>query len=168
ALGRTSEYLSSFDNGNRMPPHGFDQIGTELGLLKIDNSTLEIPGLVKISKICRTVAQHQKFLKKFKEYYPLLQQNSNALESNEGIPGAIDAVIDRFGEVKDTASPALGEIRGQIALVRAKINQSFNAALGRYQGLDYLDEIRESVMENRRVLAVKAMHRKKVKGSVMG
>src|SRR5690606_40777950 len=41
-------------------------------------------------------------------------------------------------------------------------------ALARYQGQDYRDEIRESVMENKRVLAVKAMHRKKVKGSVMG
>ena len=167
-LGRTSEYLASFSNDNRIPNHGFDQINPELGLLKIENSTLEIMGFRKIGTICKTVAIHQKFLKKFKEYYPLLFQKGDALEANAEIPDAIDAVIDKFGEIKDSASAELAQIRSQINQVRSKIDQSFGAALGRYQSLDYLDEIRESVVENRRVLAVKAMHRKKVKGSVMG
>ena len=71
-LGQTSEYLASFSNDNRIPNHGFDHINNELGLLKIDNSTLEISGFRKIGGICKTVAIHQKFFKKFKEYYPLL------------------------------------------------------------------------------------------------
>ncbi len=167
-LGQTSEYLASFSNDNRIPNHGFDQINPELGLLKIDNSTLEITGFRKIGNICKTVTIHQKFLKKFKEYYPLLFQKSEGLEPNSEISEAIDAVIDKFGEIKDSASSELRHIRSQINEVRGKINQSFGTALARCQSLDYLDEIRESVMENRRVLAVKAMHRKKVKGSVMG
>jgi DNA mismatch repair protein MutS2 len=167
-LGQTSEYLASFSNDNRIPNHGFDHINSELGLLKIDNSTLEITGFRKIGGICRTVEIHQKFFKKFKEYYPLLFDKVNGLELHPEIPDAIDAVIDKFGEVKDSASNELRLIRMQINEVRSKINQSFNSALGRYQSSDFLDEIRESVMENRRVLAVKAMHRKKVKGTVMG
>lgn len=167
-LGQTSEYLASFSNDNRIPNHGFDHINSELGLLKIDNSTLEITGFRKIGGICRTVEIHQKFFKKFKEYYPLLFDKVNGLELHAEIPDAIDAVIDKFGEVKDSASNELRLIRMQINEVRSKINQSFNSALGRYQSSDFLDEIRESVMENRRVLAVKAMHRKKVKGTVMG
>ncbi len=168
SLGQTSEYLASFSNDNRIPNHGFDQINPELGLLKIENSTLEIAGFRKIGSICKTVGIHQKFLKKFKDYYPLLFGKSEALESNSIVPEAIDHVIDKFGEIKDTASDELRSIRVQINEVRGKINQSFGAALGRYQSLDFLDEIRESVVENRRVLAVKAMHRKKVKGTVMG
>ena len=35
-------------------------------------------------------------------------------------------------------------------------------------GMDILDEIKESVVENVRVLAVKAMYRKKVKGGILG
>ncbi|MBO6829906.1 endonuclease MutS2 [Allomuricauda sp.] len=167
-LGQTSEYLASFSNDNCIPNHGFDHINGELGLLKIDNSTLEITGFRKIGGICKTVEIHQKFFKKFKEYYPLLFDKVNGLELHPEIPDAIDAVIDKFGEVKDSASNDLRLIRIQINEVRSKINQSFSSALGRYQSLDFLDEIRESVMENRRVLAVKAMHRKKVKGTVMG
>ncbi|MBO0323160.1 DNA mismatch repair protein MutS [Muricauda sp. CAU 1633] len=167
-LGQTSEYLASFSNDNRIPNHGFDNINAELSLLKIENSTLEISGFRKIGGICKTVAIHQKFLKKFKEYYPLLNKKSGALEANTEIPEAIDHVIDKFGEIKDSASDDLKYIRSQINEVRGKINQSFGAALTRYQSSDFLDDIRESVVENRRVLAVKAMHRRKVKGTVMG
>ncbi|MEW2922136.1 DNA mismatch repair protein MutS [Muricauda sp. ANG21] len=167
-LGQTSEYLASFSNDNRIPNHGFDTINSELSLLKIENSTLEISGFRKIGGICKTVSIHQKFLKKFKEYYPLLHKKSDALEANSEIADAIDHVIDKFGEIKDSASDDLKYIRSQINEVRGKINQSFGAALTRYQSSDFLDDIRESVVENRRVLAVKAMHRRKVKGTVMG
>ncbi len=55
-----------------------------------------------------------------------------------------------------------------MAAIKGKINQSFGAALNTYQASEFLDEIRESVVDNRRVLAVKSMYRKKVKGTVMG
>ena len=58
-------------------------------------------------------------------------------------------------------------IRKQIQQLRSKISSSFNKALSQYQAADYLDDIRESVIDNRRVLAVKAMHRRKVKGAIM-
>jgi len=87
---------------------------------------------------------------------------------NTEIPKEIDGVIDRFGEVKDRASDRLFSIRRQMNQVKGKISQSFSSALNLYNGSDYLDDIKESVYENRRVLAVKSMYRRKVKGSVMG
>ncbi|UII75771.1 DNA mismatch repair protein MutS [Flagellimonas sp. HMM57] len=167
-LGQTSEYLASFSNDNRIPNHGFDSIDGELRLLKIENTTLEISGFRRIGAICKTTAIHQKFFKKFKEYYPLLFKKSDQLEVNTGISDGIDEIIDKFGEIKDSASPELRQIRMRMNEVRGKINQSFGAALTRYQSSEFLDEIRESVVENRRVLAVKAMYRRKVKGTVMG
>ncbi len=167
-LVQTSEYLSSLESENRIPNHGFDKIDAELKLLKIENTTLEITGFRKIGNICATVALHNKFFKKLKEYYPLLFAASQKIEVNTGIPAQIDTVIDRFGEVKDKASNTLFSIRREINEVKNKIGQSFASALHIYHGSDYLDDIRESVFENRRVLAVKAMYRRKVKGAVMG
>ncbi len=167
-LGQTSEYLASFSSDNRIPNHGFDSINNELQLLKIENTTLEISGFRRIGIICVSVNTHKKFFKKFKDYYPLLFAGTEQIESNSEIISNIDLVIDRFGEVKDNASEALKVIRSQINKVKGKINQSFTAALNTYQSAEFLDEIRESVVENRRVLAVKAMYRRKVKGTVMG
>ncbi|WP_158978438.1 DNA mismatch repair protein MutS [Cellulophaga sp. L1A9] len=167
-LGQTSEYVASFSNDNRIPNHGFDAINQELKLLKIENATIEISGFRKIGNICSTVNTLKKFLKKFKDYYPLLFQASEDVELNVEIPAQIDAVIDKFGEIKDNASDNLRIIRSEINGLKGKINQSFARALTMYQASDFLDEIRESVVDNRRVLAVKAMNRKKVKGAVMG
>ena len=47
----------------------------------------------------------------------------------------------------------------KINALKGKINSSFASALTMYHNLDYLDDIRESVVENKRVLAVKAMYR---------
>ena len=167
-LGQTSEYLSSFISENQIPNHGFDSIDKELKLLRIENTTLEISGFRKIGTICITTAAHKKFFKKFKEYYPMLFASTEQIQANTEIPAQIDGVIDRFGEVKDKASDALFDIRRQMHQVKGKIGQSFASALNTYHGSDYLDDIRESVVENRRVLAVKAMYRRKVKGTVMG
>lgn len=167
-LSQTSEYLASFSNDNKIPNHGFDTINNELKLLKIENTTLEISGFRRIAHICTLVHTHKKFFKKFKEYYPILFSCIEQIESNSEITTNIELVIDRFGEVKDNASEALKIIRKQIIQVKSKINQSFASALNASQSAEYLDEIRESVVENRRVLAVKAMYRRKVKGTVMG
>ena len=168
SLGQTSEYLSSLVSENRVPNHGFDAIKGELQLLKVENTTLEIPGFKRIGNICNTVNSQLKFFKKFKEYYPLLFVATENIAPNTEIAVQIDAVIDRFGEVKNNASPQLHDIRRQINHVRGKIGQSFASALNLYHGSDYLDDIRETVVENRRVLAVKSMYRRKVKGTVMG
>jgi DNA mismatch repair protein MutS2 len=168
ALRLTNEFVSSFDNENRIPNHGFDAITEELKLIRIENNYLEIDGFRKIASICVTTNILLKFFKKFHEYYPLLHKVSLQLEANKDIPEAIHSVVDKFGEIRNDASDTLYGLRKSIQSVRTKINTSFNSALSMYNSAEYLDDIRETVMENRRVLAVKAMHRRKVNGSILG
>lgn len=163
-----NEYLSSFDNDNRIPNHGFETIAKEIKLLRIENTYLEVPSLQKIVSNSITVNGILKFLEKFKEYYPALHQFGQHIEINTTIIEQVDAVVDRFGDIKDDASPLLSELRKSINLLKGKINSSFSSALNTYHNLDYLDDIRESVVDNKRVLAVKAMYRRKVKGAIMG
>ncbi|MBF8150669.1 DNA mismatch repair protein MutS [Winogradskyella sp. F6397] len=163
-----SEYLSSFENDNRIPNHGFETIAKELKLLKIENTYLEVSSLQKLVSMSLTVNSILKFLKKFEEYYPQLQKFSQPIEINTSIIEQVDAVVDRFGDIKDEASPLLSSLRKTINQLKGKINSSFSSALNTYHNLEYLDDIRESVVENKRVLAVKAMYRRKVKGAIMG
>ena len=167
-LTYTNEYLSSFDNDNRIPNHGFEALTKEIKLLNIENTYLEIPSLQKIVSTSLTVNSTLKFLEKFKEYYKNLYNLSQPIDYNTSIIEQVDVVVDRFGDIKDNASPALAILRKSITGLRTKINTSFSSALNRYHGLDYLDDIRESVVENKRVLAVKSMYRRKVNGAIMG
>ena len=167
-LQRVKEFTASFDGDNRIPNHGFDPIFRELRLLEIENSSLEISGFRKILSISETTRILLKFFKKFEEFYIHLNSFSEEVNYTSIISEEINKRIDKYGEIKDEASTELGIIRRRLNVVKGKINSSFTKALSQYAQSDYLDEIRESVVENRRVLAVKAMHRKKVKGAVSG
>lgn len=168
SLHLTNEYLASFENNNSIPPHYFDSISKEIQLLKIENTVIEVEGFKKIASISVTVNNHILFYKKFHEYYPTLHLLAQDIEYTKEIQQHIEQVIDRFGEIKDDASPFLFNIRKNMNLVRGKINQSFAGALSSYASAGLLDDIRETVIDNRRVLAVKAMYRKRVKGAIMG
>ncbi|RBP33128.1 DNA mismatch repair protein MutS2 [Oceanihabitans sediminis] len=168
ALKLVNEYLASFYNDNRIPNHGFDTVEKELKLLKIENTFLEIYSLKKIAAISSTSNEIVKFLKKFEEYYPNLSEYASHIEVTKEIIEKVDANVDRFGDIKDEASALLYDIRQNINKLKGQINQSFTSALNSYNQLEYLDDIRESVVDNKRVLAVKAMYRRKVKGSIMG
>ena len=163
-----NEFLASFENDNRIPNHGFVDLSPVFKLLKIENSVLEISSFRNIASASDTINTLLLFLKKFKTYYPNLFAWGETIEVNKEIKLEVDNVIDRFGEIRDNASDTLYTLRKQIQTVKGKISKSFNKALSHFQELDYLDDIRESVMENKRVLAVKAMHRRKVKGGILG
>jgi DNA mismatch repair protein MutS2 len=167
-LQMTSEYCASFDNENRIPNHGFEDVSQYFQLLKIENSVLELEAFRNLARNTETSNTLVRFLDKFKTYYPSLSGLAEQLYEEKQIKPTVDGVIDRFGEVRNDASDTLYSIRKQMQQLRGKISSSFNKALSQFSNADYLDDIRESVIENRRVLAVKAMYRRKVKGAIMG
>ncbi|VAV86223.1 Recombination inhibitory protein MutS2 [hydrothermal vent metagenome] len=168
SLNQVNEYVSSFENDNRIPNHGFDEITEAIKLLGIENSFLEIDSFRKIAAISETSNTLIIHFKKFEEYYPTLHIDASQIELTTLIIEQINAVINKFGEIKDDASETLYSIRKTINSLNGKINSSFTSALNRYHGQNFLDDIRESVVENKRVLAVKAMYRRKVKGAILG
>jgi DNA mismatch repair protein MutS2 len=168
ALLQTSEYLSSFSNNNAIPNHGFDNLTNDLKFLAIEDSFLEVSSFRKIATLSETVNVLLLFFKKFHDYYPKLNEKAAQVEYTKFIIQKIDEVVDKYGEIKDNASPDLINIRRDMNLVRGKVNQSFGQAMSQYNSLGYLDEIKESFVDNRRVLAVLAMYRRKVKGAILG
>ena len=168
ALLQTSEYVSSFQNNNAIPNHGFDAITHEIKFLGIEDSFLEVGSFRKIATLSATSNFLLNFLKKFEDYYPNLNARAARVEYTKNIITLIDEVVDKYGEIKDNASPDLLNIRRNMNVVRGKVNQSFGVALSQYNSLGYLDDIKESFVQNRRVLAVLAMYRRKVKGTILG
>ena len=168
ALLRTNEYHSSFSNDKPLPNHGFEDVTQEIALLGVENSKIEAVGFKKLLLLVETAHALLVFLKKNKDRYPALFEATHDQIPIKEIPAEINRIIDNFGTLKDRASDNLFSIRRQMNGVRSKISQSFGAALSTYHGSGFLDDIRETVMGNRRVLAVKSMYRRKVKGVIHG
>ena len=167
-LDLVSEYTSSFDNENKIPNHYFDEFLKEIRLLKIENSTIEVEGFRKILNTNYTVNKLIKFFKKFKRYYPSLHNMFSHIEFDEKPKKKISSVIDNYGNIHNNASDKLFSVRKEIGIVKSKIGKTFQDALKYYNSTDYLDDIKESFVDNRRVLAVKSSHRKKVNGTIIG
>ncbi len=167
-LHQVNEYLSAFENENRIPSHYFEEISKEISLLGIEDSFLEGNAFIKIASMSENVNDLLMFFKKFKDYYPTLFTESEDIEFNKLMGTQIRSLISPFGEVVDNASAALQNIRKEINKIRGQLGGSFNKALAHYSSQGYLDDIRESVVDNQRVLAVQAMYRKKVNGAIMG
>ncbi|MBW2960784.1 endonuclease MutS2 [Mesonia aestuariivivens] len=168
SLHQTNEYKSSELQEARIPNHGFDAINNEIRFLNIEGSILEISGIRKIQSISNTVNIQIKYFRKYSDIYPNLYETTAEVEYTKHLVEKIEEVINPFGEIKDEASPLLQRTRRAINLVRGQINSSFSSSLSKYHSAGYLDEIKETVVENIRVLAVSAMHRRKVKGSILG
>ena len=167
-LDMVEEYRSSQYQDHTIPNHGFDNIDHALDQLSIENNRLELISFRKIKTLSETANEHIRFFRKHKELYPRLHQLTDQVELTDDIVETIELVIDKFGEIKNNASDRLADIRAQLNDVRSKIGSSFSRALQKYQQDDVLADIKESTLENRRVLAVRSMYKRRVDGKVMG
>ena len=167
-LHLVDEYLSSFQSENRVPNHGFDNITESVKRLTIENSFIETDAFLKIATTSLTVNELIKFFKKFKIQFPTFFELTQKIEFTTFVDDEIKKIIEISGEVKNNASSTLKQLRRDINNVRGKIGASFSSALSKAVAAGYLDDIKETVVDNQRVLAVSAMHRRKVAGSLLG
>ena len=167
-LNATNEYLASFESENRVPNHRFDNVYEKIKRLAIDNSYIEPKDFLKIASTTETVGELIKFFKKFHEQFPTLFEFSEEIDFYKEIIQEIKKIVSSYGDILDSASPALRKIRRDKSVIQGRIGQSFASALERAKANGYLDDIRETIVDNQRVLAVLAMYRKKIKGSLLG
>ncbi|QTY27525.1 DNA mismatch repair protein MutS [Flavobacterium sp. CS20] len=168
ALQEVTEYQASQYEDKSIPKHGFDDISTGLKRLSLEGSILEEDSFIKFKNISNTTNDLIDYFKKYQDTYPQLYHKFSKIYYTTTIIDEVNAIINRFGEIKDNASENLSIIRQEIQVNRSKIGSSFTKALSQYQSQGYLADIKESLVENIRTLAVKAMYRRKVNGKVLG
>lgn len=165
-LYTTNEYLASFESGNAFPFAEYYILDEYLKRLEIENYYLPAEEFFKIKSNTLQVKQILKYLTTLEEYNPVLVEKAASIVYEKDIVKLIDTVFNKFGDVKDDASPELKIIRDRLRHLNSRITELFNKSMAYHS--DYLDDIRESVIGNRRVLAVKSFQRKRVKGQFLG
>ena len=168
SLKKTSEFLSSFEGAAAVPFDEYEDIEEELKLMFIENFRLENKSFMRIKTMTEQIGKLQRFFPQLSEIFPTLLEEIKHLEFRKEIVDKIDKVFNRFGEVKTEASPILKVLRTEIQHARKAISENFNRALFNYGQSDFLDDIKESIIEDQRVLAVKSGFKKRVSGRVLG
>ena len=168
SLKKTSEFLSSFESENAIPFNEYEDIESDLKLMVIENFRLENNAFIKIKNLTEQIGKLQKFFPVYEELFLNLNNDVKDLEFKKEIIDKIDKVFNRFGEVKSEASPVLKILRADIQHARKAIQENFNRTLTALSSTDFLDDIRESIIDDQRVLAIKSGYKKRVPGRVLG
>ena len=167
-LKKTAEYLTSYESSNAIPFSEYEDIEAELKVMHIENFRLENAAFIKIKNLTEQIGKLQKFFPLLAETFPILLEEVMQLDFKKEIVDKIDKVFNRFGEVKSEASPVLKTLRTEIQHAKKHIQENFSKTLSHLSSTDFLDEIKETVIDDQRVLAVKSGFKKRVPGRVLG
>lgn len=168
-LQQAHEYKLLFQNHLHFPDDSVFNLNNELKLLSIDGSVLTGDQLLMIKKLTTSIQQIFRWFDNERRIsYAHLALVINDTYYEKAIADMIDDIIDEDGRVKDNASAALADIRARLFRKRNELRRLFDKIVSRLNKQGYLAEMEESFMNNRRVLAVFAEHKRMVNGILHG
>jgi DNA mismatch repair protein MutS2 len=138
-----------------------------LSRIRIEGLFMDESELFSLRKMLDYVGQLERFFTLLDtEKYPLLASLPLISFPNHLI-AEIDRIIDRYGKMKDSASPELARIRKDIAQSQGSVSRALNAILRQAQAEGLLDKDATPTMrEGRLVLPVPPAYKRKIGGIV--
>ena len=163
-----AELLEILKMDESLPPISRSEIDEAIPLLKIKNAVLDTAHFMSIRDQSESYNALYKFTQINEEVAPTLASSYRSFPPEDKIKKHIDKVLEKNAQIKSTASSDLKSIRQEIAKKRVVADRLFYKALKRCEKEGILGDIRESVSNSRRVLAVNAPDKNKAKGAFHG
>ena len=173
-LARVREMMAVLTDPALAFPHGeIYDLREALARIRIEGLFMDETELFSLRKMLDYAGQLERFFATLdKVKYPLLSNSSQSerLISNNFINSvchAIDKIIDRYGKMRDNASPELARIRKEISASQGSVSRALNAILRQAQAEGILDKDAAPTMrEGRLVLPVPPAYKRKIGGIV--
>ena len=150
------------------PTNGYIDCLDFLSPLAKTGYTIDLLSLGKLRTMTETVRRLTNFFEAVKDgVYPNLKQMSQKVMCFPEVQRRIDTILDRFGDVKDTASDNLLQIRKSLKSKESAISKRANAILKQAQADGMIDsDATLSVREGKLLIPVNASNKKKIPGLV--
>ena len=155
------------DSSLSFPQGDIYDLREALARIRVEGLFMDENELFSLRKMLDYVGQLERFFTLLdREKYPLLASLPLTSFPNHLIV-AIDRIIDRYGKMKDSASPELARIRKDIAQSQGSVSRALNAILRQAQAEGLLDKDAAPTMrEGRLVLPVPPAYKRKIGGIV--
>lgn len=140
--------------------------------IRVPGSSIGAEELMHLGRSLATVTEISGYFKELCDeegHTPVPHLNAKAilLKTHPNISVAIEHTIDKYGEVKDSASTELGQIRRQLASTTASLSSIMRRVMGRAVEEGILEPDANPVMRDGRfVLPVSPMNKRRIKGIV--
>lgn len=141
--------------------------------IKTENSFINADKLLNIYSVLTSFEEIKKFFdsqideESQTSHFPFLADEVTKLNVFPNLVGLISSKIDRFGEVKDTASPKLYDIRQQIKSSQGSIHRTIMRVMDRAISAAIIDkDTSHSIRDGRLVIPVNASQKRQIGGII--
>ena len=158
--------IMMFEDG--FPSGGFIDCIDFLKPLERSSSAIDLISLRKLRTMLDTLRKVVGFFDGVKdEVYPNLKRMSSHILAFPEVQRRIDGIIDRYGDVKDTASDELYDIRKSLREKEGAISRRINAILKKAQEEGIVDsDAGVSVRDGKMLIPVSAANKKRINGFI--
>ncbi len=168
-LRQSHEYKQLLQNAIYFPNDYILNLAKELKLLSIPGAVLQGDQFLQIRRLAESMEKiFRWFDDERRQAYTGLAELLKGTHYEKAIIKQIDEVLDDAGQVKDSASVELRDIRMNLYRRRNELRRVFEKIVSKLNKQGYLAEIEESFMNGRRVVAVFAEQKRMVKGVLHG
>ena len=167
-LARVREMMTLLTDSSLAFPQGeIYDLREALSRIRIEGLFMDETELFSLRKMLDYAAQLERFFATLdKAKYPLLSSSLIASSPSDLI-ALIDRIIDRYGKMRDNASPELARLRKEISASQGSVSRALNAILRQAQAEGILDKDAAPTMrEGRLVLPVPPAYKRKIGGIV--
>ncbi len=170
-LSEVDEFLSIITSRAEFPLTDFHDVTPALNSIRVQGAFMTAEDLFRLRKSLGTIGAISVFFAHHNEdgkvSYPYLSEMCAEMQSYNPILKEIDMILDKFGNIKDNASPELLSIKRAIQSTTASINGILRRIIteGKLSGVLESD-VSPSVRDGRLVIPVAPMNKRKIQGIV--
>jgi DNA mismatch repair protein MutS2 len=167
-LYQTVEMVRIVREEDNFPADYFFDVRDSLKKIRIEGTYLIEKELFDIRRSLETIHAIVRFFQLREEgSYPHLQELAADIVSFPSLVERIDHILNKFGEIKDTASLELGNIRRQLAQTVNSISKTLHSMLRAAQTEGWVEkDIAPTMRDGRLVIPVSPAYKRKLKGIV--
>lgn len=171
ALREAWEMVGIMNGGEDMPMQNYRDIEPLLRSISVEGTYLTAEELVSVRKMLTALSDVSRFFASKntdgQSPCPNLVRVASDIVTFKTCLTAIDLVLDPFGEIKDSATPELSQIRRQLSSMNGTINSVMRRVISNAVKEGYIDaDVAPTMRDGRLVLPVQPMHKRKISGIV--
>ena len=133
-LALADEMRLLLDMEHDFPGGEYPDVDYIVAKLRVEGSFLDVEEVVTLRRALAAIGGIVSFIISREERYPALHARTRGVAAFPEIVQRIDGILDRFGQVKDNASPALQEIRRSIREREGQAAKRLQAVLSAAKG----------------------------------
>ncbi len=165
SLTETSEFRQLMEDDDELSLQYMFDVRQSVARLKLHGTHLEEQELFELLRDLHTIHNVKKSIENGD--YPVLQQLSTNVCTYANTARRIASILDKFGHIKDSASPELFRIRGEQKRTAGSISHTLNSILRSAQAEGLIDkDVTPTIRDGRLVIPVAPAMKRKIQGIV--